>query len=192
MTDIQSPDSGQRGLWKPGRPCAQGRFRGERSWPGRGHRPGQLRGMAPDAAGAFISQSQHPLETTAPPHLSVIPMKGRDGGPSAGWRPTETRSRAGQGELEGTKRREPRVTTLAHAGATGGPGLRTRREAHCPQTVRGVLPADRHGWAAHRPTSRSAGVFQEEGHLAPLPRERGPRAGTREAGVWARREEPLG
>lgn len=59
----------------------------------------------------------------------------------------------------------------------------TRRGHQGPvftDAVGGTLTADRQGCPAHSPASRSAGVFQAEGHLGPLPRECGLLAGTRE------------
>lgn len=122
--------------------------------------------MAPDAAGAFISQSQHPLETTAPPHLSVIPMKGRDGAlaqaggpqkPEAGqaresWRGTRGGSAC---HHPGTRRGHPGAQVYGRGG---------RHTAHrqsgvcCPWTVMGGLPTG-------RPLAQQA-CFRK-GHLAP-------------------------
>lgn len=99
-------------------------------------------GDGPRRCRSLYSTEPTPTGNHSPTPPQCIPVKGRDGGPNAGWRPTGTQSKAGQRELEGAQRREPRVTTLAHAGATRGPGLRTQRQACCVRTVRGVLPTD--------------------------------------------------
>lgn len=99
-------------------------------------------GDGPRRCRSLYSTEPTPTGNHSPTPPQCIPVKGRDGGPNAGWRPTGTQSKAGQRELEGAQRREPRVTTLAHSGATRGPGLRTQRQACCVRTVRGVLPTD--------------------------------------------------
>ena len=105
-----------------------------RAWPAEGD--------GPQCCRSLYTTEPTPTGNHSPTPSQRIPVKGRDGGPNAGWRPTETQSRVGQGELQGAKRQEPRVTTLAHAGATRGPGLRTRRQACCVRIIRGALPTD--------------------------------------------------
>lgn len=158
-----------------------GRFRGERSWPGRGHRPGQLRGWR-RCRSLYITEPA-PTGNHSPTPTSALSHEGAGMGALAQAGGPQRRSRAGQGELEGTKRAGSRVSPPWHTqGATGGPGLRTRRRHTAHRQSGCAAHVDRHGWAAHRPGLSLSRREQEERAPGSLP-GRGPRRSTREQGL---------